>query len=164
MRCFVATCWLALVGLWGCGQEQANSQTGTEESAAEAAAASAPVQADEIARDPLKNVYFGDTHIHTILSFDAYLMGTRRTPDDAYDFAKGAAIEHASGFMMQMNKPLDFLAVSDHAFYLGMMRELASAAMSGQPDGGQTVDSGGLLHGAPPSLCSLCAQFFTDNK
>lgn len=51
-------------------------------------------------------------------------MGTRRTPDDAYAFAKGAAIEHASGFMMQMRKPLDFLAVSDHGFYLGIAREL----------------------------------------
>ena len=74
--------------------------------------------------NPNKNAYFGDTHIHTVLSFDAYLFGTRRTPDDAYEFAKGAAIEHASGFKMQMKKPLDFLAVSDHAFYLGMMRAL----------------------------------------
>jgi hypothetical protein len=81
--------------------------------------------AEDIPSNPLRDVYFGDTHIHTILSFDAYLMGTRNTPDDAYDFAKGAAIEHASGFRMQMKKPLDFLAVSDHAFYLGMMREIA---------------------------------------
>jgi hypothetical protein len=82
-------------------------------------------QAEAVPGNPLKDVYFGDTHIHTILSFDAYLMGTRNTPDDAYEFAKGAAIPHASGFMMQMKKPLDFLAVSDHAFYLGMMREIA---------------------------------------
>ena len=74
--------------------------------------------------NPNKNAYFGDTHVHTNLSFDAYLMGTRRTPDEAYEFAKGAGIEHASGFKMQMKKPLDFLAVADHAFYLGMMREL----------------------------------------
>ncbi len=53
------------------------------------------------------------------------MFGTRRTPDEAYEFAKGAAIEHVSGFKMQMKKPLDFLAVSDHAFYLGMMRALA---------------------------------------
>ena len=125
MRVFVATCWLALAGLWGCGQEPASPPPATEDSAVEAAVETAAAPAAEIERDPLKNVYFGDTHIHTILSFDAYLMGTRRTPDDAYDFAKGAAIEHASGFMMQMKKPLDFLAVSDHAFYLGMMRELA---------------------------------------
>ncbi len=88
--------------------------------------ATASAVAPTIAGNPLKNAYFGDTHIHTVLSFDAYIMGTRRTPDDAYEFAKGAAIEHASGFMMQMKKPLDFLAVSDHAFYLGMMRELGN--------------------------------------
>lgn len=81
-----------------------------------------------VASNPLKNAYFGDTHIHTALSFDAYLFGTRRTPNDAYMFAKGNAIEHASGLQMQMRKPLDFLAVSDHAFFMGMMGELA------QPD------------------------------
>ncbi|MFT7654163.1 MAG: hypothetical protein ACI9UU_003282, partial [Candidatus Azotimanducaceae bacterium] len=80
----------------------------------------------QIESNPLRDAYFGDTHVHTVLSFDAYLMGTRRTPSDAYDFAKGEAIEHASGFVMQMKKPLDFLAVSDHGFYLGMMRELGN--------------------------------------
>ena len=96
---------------------------------AQAPAVSEPTAAPEampgIESNSLRNAYFGDTHIHTILSFDAYLFGTRRTPDDAYEFAKGGAIEHASGFMMQMKKPLDFLMVSDHAFYLGMMREIA---------------------------------------
>ena len=95
----------------------------------EASVASPSTASIEIPHNPNKNAYFGDTHIHTVLSFDAYIMGTRRTPDDAYAFAKGAAIEHASGFAMQMSKPLDFLAVSDHAFYLGMMREL------GNPEG-----------------------------
>ena len=91
-------------------------------------AASVAAPADQkVDVNPLKNAYFGDTHIHTELSFDAFLFGTRRTPNDAYLFAKGAGIEHASGFEMKMKKPLDFLAVSDHAFYLGMMRELASA-------------------------------------
>ena len=80
------------------------------------------------ALEPLKAAYFGDLHVHTALSFDAWLVGTRRTPDEAYAFGKGAAIEHASGFAMRMKKPLDFLAVADHAFYLGMMREIADAA------------------------------------
>ena len=112
--------------LFSCGQEQTNAPVSKE----------TPAQVDEPAVDaaiesnPLRNAYFGDTHIHTVLSFDAYLMGTRRTPNDAYEFAKGAAIEHASGFQMQMKKPLDFLAVSDHAFYLGMMRELANTGGS----------------------------------
>ena len=84
----------------------------------------------DVASNPERNAYFGDLHVHTELSFDAYLFGTRRTPDDAYEFAKGGAIEHASGFSMQMKKPLDFLGVSDHGFYLGMMRELADPESS----------------------------------
>lgn len=120
MKKAIMTGLLALLA-GGCGESttQQAPATSTEEAGQ---AASAPA---EVAVNPTKNAYFGDTHIHTILSFDAYIMGTRRTPDDAYEFAKGAAIEHASGFKMQMTKPLDFLAVSDHAFYLGMMRELA---------------------------------------
>jgi len=124
--------WLLIAG---CGQEAAAPPAepmDSAELAKEPVASSADADADTdasaesaIPSNPFRNAYFGDTHIHTILSFDAYLMGTRRTPDDAYEFAKGAAIEHASGFMMQMKKPLDFLAVSDHAFYLGMMREVA---------------------------------------
>ncbi|NKB96980.1 MAG: DUF3604 domain-containing protein [Pseudomonadales bacterium] len=106
--------------LFGCGQEAAVETEVVAESEVAAVAEMAPA----IESNPNKNAYFGDTHIHTVLSFDAYLMGTRRTPDEAYEFAKGGAIEHASGFMMQMKKPVDFLAVSDHAFYLGMMREL----------------------------------------
>jgi hypothetical protein len=110
---------LGLLLVFGCGQDPEPETTEKVQAIPE----TTPVR--EIASNPNKNAYFGDTHIHTILSFDAFLMGTRRTPDEAYEFAKGAAIEHATGLMMQMKKPLDFLAVSDHAFYLGMMRELA---------------------------------------
>ena len=78
-----------------------------------------------VEKNPLRSAFFGDLHIHTRYSFDAYLMGTRATPDDAYRFGKGEMISHASGFEMQMKKPLDFLAVTDHAFYLGAVREAA---------------------------------------
>ncbi|MBW2161083.1 MAG: DUF3604 domain-containing protein, partial [Deltaproteobacteria bacterium] len=44
------------------------------------------------APNPLKNVYFGEQHLHTANSPDAFAMGTRNTPDDAYDFCKGKAI------------------------------------------------------------------------
>ena len=116
---------LSVLFALGCSQE---SSVSTEAEAVAEVAEAAETAATEpvVEVNPNKNAYFGDTHVHTVLSFDAYLMGTRRTPDDAYEFAKGGAIEHASGIMMQMKKPLDFLMVADHAFYLGMMRELAS--------------------------------------
>ena len=66
-----------------------------------------------------KNVYFGDLHVHTKHSFDAYIFGTTKTPDDAYDFAKGGKIEHPLGYEMQLKEPLDFYAVTDHGFLLG---------------------------------------------
>ncbi len=110
----------------GCSQEPA-SESQPPVTAAPAETVAAP---PAIERNPNRNAYFGDLHVYTNLSFDAYLFGTRQTPDDAYEFAKGAAIEHASGFRMQMKKPLDFLGVSDHAFLLGMMREIAE-----NPDG-----------------------------
>tara|TARA_B100001123_G_scaffold312557_1_gene349622 strand:- start:697 stop:2778 length:2082 start_codon:yes stop_codon:yes gene_type:complete len=66
-----------------------------------------------------KNVYFGDLHVHTKHSFDAYIFGTTKTPDDAYKFAKGGKIEHPLGYEMQLKEPLDFYAVTDHGFLLG---------------------------------------------
>ena len=108
-----------------CSEQPPNAEPGSGSAApSEEASSGAAAGERAVESNPLRNAYYGDTHIHTVLSVDAYLMGTRRTPDDAYEFARGAAIEHASGFMMQMKKPLDFLAVSDHGFYLGMMREL----------------------------------------
>ena len=44
--------------------------------------------------NPNRNAYFGDVHVHTRYSFDAYLFGTRATPDDAYRFAKGEPLAH----------------------------------------------------------------------
>ena len=66
-----------------------------------------------------RNVYFGDLHVHTKHSFDAYIFGTTATPDDAYKYAKGGKIQHPLGFDMQLREPLDFYAVTDHGFLMG---------------------------------------------
>ena len=68
---------------------------------------------------------FGETHIHTAYSFDAYLFSTRATPDDAYEFAKGRPLKHPLGKTHQLKRPLDFMAVTDHAFFMGSMMKMS---------------------------------------
>ncbi len=77
-------------------------------------------------RDPLRRPFFGDTHVHTTLSLDANLQGTRVGPEDAYRFAKGEPIglqpfdaEGRSQRTLRIDRPLDFAMVSDHAEFLG---------------------------------------------
>ena len=70
---------------------------------------------------PERHAYFGDTHIHTMYSFDAFMGNVRTTPDDAYRYAKGEPIDHPAGMKLRITgPPLDFLMVSDHAKYLGV--------------------------------------------
>jgi len=72
------------------------------------------------------NLYWGDTHLHTNLSADAYLnRNTTATPDDSFRFAKGApVIDSLSRAKIQIETPLDFLVVTDHAEYLGIPKML----------------------------------------
>jgi hypothetical protein len=73
-------------------------------------------------KNPLKNVYFGEQHLHTQDSADAFAMGTRNTQDDAYNFCKGKAVKKSvGGKMVQKQTPYDWCAVTDHAYLLGML-------------------------------------------
>jgi hypothetical protein len=84
---------------------------------------------DVIVASPSSNAerqaYFGDMHVHTAYSFDAFAFGTLATPYDAYRYATGKTIEHSSGFKMKLRKPLDFYAVTDHAMFLGVSKVAA---------------------------------------
>ena len=73
------------------------------------------------APNPNRNAYFGDLHVHTRYSFDAFMFGGTAHPEDAYRFAKGEAILHPGGMELQLDRPLDFQAVTDHGMYLGML-------------------------------------------
>ena len=91
-----------------------------------------PMPRDTIAGNPDKNAdrkaFFGDLHVHTKYSFDAYAFGTLATPYDAYRYAKGEAIRHPGGFDVKMRAPLDFYAVTDHAMFLGLVEASADTS------------------------------------
>ena len=91
------------------------------------------VKPDELGRcddfDELRKVYWGDPHVHTTLSLDANSQGTRTAPADAYAFAKGQPIglqpydeDGEPSRMAQIDRPLDFVMVSDHAEFLSTLK------------------------------------------
>ncbi|MCB9664982.1 MAG: DUF3604 domain-containing protein [Alphaproteobacteria bacterium] len=78
--------------------------------------------------DPGRRPLFGDLHVHTARSLDAYLQGNRLSPADAYRFARGERLDiqpfDAEGRgtrSLQLDRPLDFAAVTDHAEFLGTL-------------------------------------------
>ena len=76
--------------------------------------------------NPLKNVYFGEQHIHTQQSPDAYAVGVRAPMEDAYLYAMGQEITlSTTGQKIKKSTPYDFLALTDHAEYLGVFPQLA---------------------------------------
>ena len=70
-------------------------------------------------------VFWGDTHVHSSFSMDANTMGnTRLSPAQAYRFARGEAVVANNGMTARLDTPLDFLVVSDHAEYMGLLPAL----------------------------------------
>lgn len=82
--------------------------------------------------------FFGDTHVHTVYSFDANGQDTRNTPRDAYRFAKGErvgiqpfAADGTPGRTAQLRRPLDFTVLSDHAELLGEIHTCSTPGAKG---------------------------------
>lgn len=120
---------LAVVGCAGPGAER------KAEKAAATAAAPAQKTVEEleaaVTEKPLKEAYFGETHVHTSFSLDAFIGGARLTPDEAYKFAQGQDVT-LNGQSHNIKKPLDWAAVSDHAEFIG---EMYSAQVPGAKGG-----------------------------
>jgi hypothetical protein len=73
--------------------------------------------------NPDRNAYFGQTHLHTSWSLDAYILGNTVTgPEEAYQYAMGQPIKHPAGYDVKITTPLDFQGVTDHSEYVGMVR------------------------------------------
>ena len=120
-----------------------------------ALALSAGPHAEEQAR---LNVYFGDLHLHTVLSNDAYALGARRTPDGSYRYAKGEPADAPDGRTVRIDTPLDFLAVTDHAEFLGAMRAV------GTPGGEYADTEIGRLLGAQDGDDEDADGFFSGRR
>ena len=84
-----------------------------------------------------RQAFFGDLHLHTVMSLDAWTFGTKITPDQAYKFARGETVmvptsqlqreegvDTNDGVPAKRAWPLDFTAVTDHSEYLGAMHQL----------------------------------------
>ncbi|WP_340318290.1 DUF3604 domain-containing protein [Rhizorhabdus argentea] len=72
------------------------------------------------------NLYWGDTHLHTSYSADAFGLGNFTVgPEEAYRLARGEEVSSTSGLRAKLRRPLDFLVVSDHAEYIGVFPRLA---------------------------------------
>jgi len=77
--------------------------------------------------NPLKNVYFGEEHMHTSSSFDAFTAGVSASWDDAYNFAKGKEVKlSTTGEKMKRRTPYDFVAITDHSEYFAVLKEFAN--------------------------------------
>ena len=71
-----------ILSLSGCSKKP-EAPTATQQTAQTQSAEARPP------RNPLKNAYFGDLHLHTGYSMDAFAFGTRTTPEDSYKYAHG---------------------------------------------------------------------------
>jgi hypothetical protein len=101
---FAALLTAALVA--GCGPTGFGARTGE----------AVPIAADpRPAGNPLNNAYFGDLHVHTKISIDSFLRSNMLKQEDAYRFAHGEKVTVAGGETIQLTRPLDFVALTDHS-------------------------------------------------
>ncbi len=85
-------------------------------------------------RPAIERVFWGDLHLHSNLSPDAYIFENRMLgPPEAYQFAAGEGVLSSTGTLAKLDRPLDFLAVTDHAEYLGVFASVAPVASSSTP-------------------------------
>jgi hypothetical protein len=86
-----------------------------------------PYSAPTAATIPVRPLW-GNTHLHTVNSFDAGIMGTRVEPEDAFRLARGEQVVSTTGVPAKLSRPLDFLVVSDHSDYMGLPDALQAGA------------------------------------
>ena len=119
-----------------------------------------------------KNVYWGDLHVHSAYSLDAWGYGTMRTPAEAYAFARGTPIKLAGSIPVQLDRPLDFMSVTDHAEWFDLLYICTDPEWSDEPYCNIMTENNNALEGrkvfveyvlptiteAVPAPTPLCAK------
>ena len=132
----ILACLLTVIA--GCGQPSEQEQP--VDAGPAAPAETAPEPAGTIAE---RDVFFGAVHVHTRYSFDAYTNGSLANPADAYRWARGETIVGGGGGDdLKIRTPLDFYAVSDHAEWMGVFKEMENpeSPLSEHPLAGRITD------------------------
>ncbi|HKQ48921.1 MAG TPA: DUF3604 domain-containing protein [Phycisphaerae bacterium] len=89
------------------------------------------------APNPERDAYFGEQHIHTSWSVDAWLFGNHLTgPNEAYKYAQGQTLKHPQGYDIRIDTPLDWMGVTDHSEYVGVTKQANTpgSAVSKMPE------------------------------
>jgi hypothetical protein len=73
-------------------------------------------------------VYWGAAHNHTSYSFDSGMFGVTLTPYDLFRFAMGNEVVTDNGVRAKIDRPLDWLSITDHAEYLGLAEEIQAGS------------------------------------
>ena len=134
---FPALLWMALLALGGCERDAPSGAGAEPQSMPEEPAADVQPAGERLVRyteerepcldyTPMRQPLYGDLHVHTSFSFDASANSIGATPEDAHRFARGEAIDfwpldeagNPAG-KFAIDRPLDFLAVTDHGEFLG---------------------------------------------
>jgi hypothetical protein len=81
----------------------------------------------EVTTGPATKLLWGDTHLHTSNSIDAFGFGVRIGPEEALRFARGEEVTATSGIKAKLDRPLDFLVIADHSDGMGATKALYDA-------------------------------------
>lgn len=138
LRALLATTMAtAVVTLPAAAQDAAGGDAGTADKAKIEHLYKAPAYSPYAGRNFPTRPFFGDTHLHTAVSFDAGAFGARLSPRDAYRIAKGEEVMASSGQPAKLSRPLDFLVVADHSDNMGFFPKLLGGDPSvlADPDG-----------------------------
>ena len=116
-------------------------------------------------RNPYRNAYFGDLHVHTSYSYDALPLGVKTIPADAYRYARGEEIvlpPHQAGgpetTVRKIGPPLDFAAVTDHSEFLGELELCADESSAAY--GSRSCET--YRKGGPPAILVMARGLSQD--